>query len=700
MPRHRKLARLLRARSVRHDTLEHHRQMLDGLAHRVFTPTLKRKEALHFYVTSSVNDEARYRDSLVSANHCEEAYLRELYARKAGEGDGTIEAEPEGPFETALLGKLRLGEKNLIALIGDIGCGKSFVSDYLLRGPIDKLPHCTSPCNAGKVRVALKFDFTHDLALAALAKPGKMTGEIRAELMDEVCERIRDCLADSVGLVDEEEFLDFWEQEFQGLRGAFYDSSVFVRLRNRLRRLNKDLKTEWDDIATRQQALDEITSNTQLRFEYCARLWGYALISKHNGRFPCQLLIFDNVDALDASVQSALLGVLLSLAETSRSVVVLLLRPESLARRHKNTRVMDVVSHSGATPTDIVIDRLRRFVSDPNSFFKEEDGLPQDEFERVLNFCIHLYSEMDNSPSHPLRELIASLSGFDVRNALIFAQEIIKIDPEVRDIPSLSSGRITRELLRGGGPYYSTENQPFVDNLFCTIDEVGWNRPLIKLRIITQVCVRPRHRTSIDDILQKMVSFGYSDVEITAALNDLLDPRRQLLRSNGRDFYQPSELAERGGDIAMITAMGKGYAQHLYADLDYVQEVMYDTAIDEQHFGTPLLDQTVQDRLRLVSGFLHFLFYIDREETATFLRLGNVLEYREAFPDGLLTLRMAQNAADSIRAITSAMETDRAEDPDTTVEEYQSFSKEMADLRKLFTDLVGDAERLNGRLMA
>lgn len=700
MPRRKKLAQLLKTRPVRYKSLQHHRQLVDGLAHRVFAPMLEGEEALRQYVLSSEDDRSRYGDSILDLGSDEDpAATEDLEPLQTGDHPDDAARSDEGPFEKSLLGKLELGEKHLIAIIGDIGCGKSLVVEYLLRRPIADANHCDDICGAGGTRIAVRFDFINDRPLSELVRDGTRRGRIRVELMDEICERIRASLEDSTNLSEEDELIDFWDWEFSRLRGAFYDSSVFVRLRNRLRKLQKDRGVDLQDIEARRVVMTEVVDNVELRFQYCARLWHYALETKHNGKFLCQLLVFDNVDALDSSVQSALLSVLLSLAETARSTVILLLRPESLARRHKNTRVMDVVNHSGANPTEVVLDRLNRFAASPESFYKEAERIPPAEYERIVEFASRLYEAMRRTPSHPVRKLAESLSGFDVRNALIFAQEIIKIDPEVRDDISVSADRIARELLRGGGPFYSLEGQPFVDNLFRTIDEAGWQRPLIKLRILKLVASSPRARTMLDDILQQMTNFGYTDDgEICAALNDLLDPRRQLLRSNGQDFYAVSELAENGNDIVMVTEMGKGYSEHLYTNLDYIQEVMYDVVVDNEHLGVPMLDQTVQDRFRLVAGFLRFLFYIDRQETATYLRLSNVVEYRNKFADGLLTHGMARNAADSVRAITTAIELDRAEDSKTTADDFESLKKEMDDIRKLFTDLEQDAERLNDRL--
>jgi len=700
MPHRKKLGALVRGSSVRRSSLKQHRELLDGLAHRVFTPALDRSQTLLAYVQSSTDDVSRYRDAFLDEDAGQEAACGDTERPLDREPQGAIAGQDAmGPFETSMLGKLSLGEKNLIALVGDIGCGKSLVVEYLLRGPIDREDHCKPVCGAKGTRLAIRFDFVHDMRLAELAKDGHRRAEIRSELMEEICERMRSGLDDACGIEEPEELVTFWDQQFVRLRGAFYDSSVFVRLRNSLKVYVRDHGGNAADPAVRRSVMREVIVTPQLRFEYYARLWRYALDAKHKGKHQCQLLVFDNVDALDSSVQSSLLTALLSLAEISGCTVLLLLRPETLAKRHKNTRVMDMMSHSGATPSQVVIDRLRRFIDAPVTFYRSEERIPLDEYNRIVGFAARLYRSMRSSPHHVACRFIEALSGYDTRNALIFAQEIIKIDPEVRDDVAASDERVVREFLRGGGPFYSLEQQPFVDNLFCTLDEVGWSRPLIKPRILQLVVASPKHRTTIDRILQVMAGgFEYTEDEIAAALNDLLDPRRQLLRSNGSDSYKRSELAEDGNDVVMATAMGLGYAETLCSDLDYVQEVMYDTVVDQEHFGAPLLDQTVQDRLRLVGGFLRLLLTIDKQETAKFLQLSNVIEYRDCFPGGLLTRPMMTNAVDSVRAITSAIEAHRADEQAATADALALLKNEMDNIRKVFQDLKQDAEQLDERL--
>jgi len=693
---HLRLVDALRARPHWEDDARSRRELLDNLAHRVFTPVLDDEDAiLKLYVQSG----AGRREGVQTAQVGEEPEtggLGEAGVRRVVGAVGGPTAL--GPFERSLLGKLASGDKHLICVTGDIGCGKTLALRYLLGDPISNAPHPADHRGCRKKRLLVRLDFLNDTKLSSIVEDQLHRNALEEHLIGEVVVRIEHSIYACTSMTEQEELTGFWNDQFAEAGVHYFDTSVFGRLYNALkRRLPDGTDCATASIADRKTVRDAILEASPLpseKLEYYARFLRYVKRVKYSNNSACQVFVIDNIDGYDPIVQSKVLSVLVSTADMSRSSFVLLLRPETLARRHKNTRVMDVVPHGGASTVEIVTDRLRRFVGDPWSYFHVDEEISRDEFEKIVSFCRRALVFLGEQTAHPVTALLRDVSGGDVRNGLMLAQELVLLSPSVRDDETASAERIARELIRGSGPFYSQRTQPLVENLFTTEEAEGRGRPLMKARMLHFLIQQSDHQASLDALVQELRRFGYRDTEICTGLNDLLSEARQLLRTNARDRYTPEAIANDGQDIVRLTSMGRGYESALYTMPTYVQEAMYEAVIDPELFGAPLLAEKLDDRLHLLGGFLDYLLDSDSQEVSEYLRRADIVQYTETFPRELITRRVIDACCLAVTRITDSVEAARAEDQSCTADGLSALRARMAAVRTRFLNLRDKATQL------
>jgi len=685
----------LRARPHWEHDVQHHRAKLDGLAHRIFPPILEEDDvALRLYVQS---DAAPRR-----ASDSPPAERQQLSSNSAtpevDQADVPEEHTAElGPFETRLLAELASGEKHMVCVTGDIGCGKTLTIRYLLGHPIQDAPHADDHPDCTKKRLLVRMDLLNDQRLASIVREESSEESIEEYLIAEISERVEDSIYESTTMTKDEELVDFWNEQFAESRRSYFSSSVFSKLRNELRRgLPQGTDCAAASVEQRRIVSDAILKGKLLpseKLEYFARLLGYVKRVKYYGQHACQVFVVDNIDGFDPVVQSLVLSILVSFADFSKGEFILPLRPETLARRHRNTRVVDVVKYAGASPAEVVIDRLDRFLDDPWTYFRVEEGVTRDELEKIQSFCQRARRILAQA-THPVTTLLRDVSGRDVRNGLMFAQELIRLSPAVRDSEDASGERIARELIRAGSPFYSRQSQPFVENLFTTLDAAGRKRPLMKIRILRYLVQQSEHEASLDALVQELRLFGYKNIEVCAALNDLLGETRQLLRTNSRDTYTPDHITNDGQDLVRLTRMGLGYALELYAMPSYVQETMYDAVIEPENFAAPLLAEKLHDRLHLLGGFLDYLLTIDRQEVDEYLRRADIVQYKEVFPRELVTRHIIDECYQAVSKITDSVEAARAEDQSCTADGFAALQRRMASVRTRFHNVRDKATQM------
>lgn len=126
--------------------------------------------------------------------------------------------------------------------------------------------------------------------------------------------------------------------------------------------------------------------------------------------------------------------------------------------------------------------------------------------------------------------------------------------------------------------------------------------------------------TQLGVILRQIELFGYSiEHTVIPALNDMLRPDIQLLRSNGKSEYSFHDALTSTADSFIITEIGKGYINNLFGNLDYLQEVMLDVSVDKLPDRSLTTNLWLPEKIDLIRRFVELLYKQDKKEMESYL---------------------------------------------------------------------------------
>lgn len=558
-------------------------------------------------------------------------------------------------FAEELATKLLAPASPVLCVVGPMGCGKSTTNAKVALVEVLGREHdCGEVCGMGKRRLVAVLDFNNHPEISDL------TGEkLTDAILDLVGTALRAALVKAGGVSESEELVDFWEKELNEYDTAVSKSKAFQRLIVAVPQtigVQKD-RLRTPDLEERRKAVGTLSLSETL--DYLTRLWGYIIARKYHGRHGCAFIVLDNADSLRPLVQHKVVELVLKHARVTGPQFVILLRPEAFAHVGLGTGVVDVVAHHGASPLDVFRDRLRRFCSAPEQFFRDTDRLTSSQRTLLVNFMRVVNRTIGIDMHEAFTDFLEAAAGRSVRTGLLIAPALFQVSEsrmkEVVQRPETLSGYdLVRECLRCGEPQVKWTPRSSFQHLF-RVHSIGHGPVLVKPRVLA-LAGRRKSGIRVSEICTTLMGFSYDRHLVRDAINELMSTHCQLIRSDGSDHYDPAiDVEEYNGDAVMLTEMGAGYTRELLTSTDYLQEVMLDTYVDGDRFPDPVPFSYLYDKLRILYQFLNEISRIDALECAIFVEKYTKHAYVEVFGTHTLARDMLEGAYPSLsRVITTA----------------------------------------------
>lgn len=592
-----------------------------------------------------------------------------------------------GEYESLLLGKILRPVSPVVCIQGGMGAGKSTTINYLIHHVIGRMDSTSQndPVHSNHTRLLAHIDF-HNFGRASHFNH-EVEERQSTEMLTVLCDELR---ARSWMVIDEqEEYFQFWNQ-LVNYYFSWADKEV-----NRVTRVlitkapwirNKIDNPSPDDLVKRQELLMKLQEQDMTWYlRYLILLWCYLIRTRYNNDRGKATVILDNVDTLSPHLQRLLISLVLRNASQNGPTFVILMRPETLRRQGLADTLVDVVHHEGPTPIDMVADRLKRFCKQPDNYFKPELGLTKNQAQLIEEFLQRIEQKINDDHEDVFSCFMRHSTGSSVRMALILAQGLLLNSLHDMKNSNLTPYFLIRACVRHGNPQFQAYPKNPIDNPF-NINRIKEGRFLLKPRILNFIRDRGDDRCNLSVIRSTFALFGYPEESIKSALNEMLRNECQLLRSDGFDVYRETWGDEQ--ETLYLTAIGKGYIDHLIYSTDFVQEVMLDCYINQPSSWPKAVSiDLLTEKFDLLYLFLRELHKTDADEVASFIDRHGVYKYHKLFGGRLISLDIVQQMYLSVNRIIYSV-----------VDKYPHHKHNYMDLLSRFTSLLRMAEQKSNDL--
>jgi len=610
--------------------------LLDSLAQRIFLPNLETEKIIEYYITRENTIDRRFGLSSHMKSRSE------------------VDVSPDCPrnvlglYEKLLLNKMSKPPQNVIFLVGGVGSGKT-MSILLIKEIMQDGQHnCHQDfhlCNKTRLHIAMNFN---DIPYKNISNYGEAVTKFTQDLVL----RLSVNLHDTLKISDTLEFLDYWNYEISKQRkegGLEHSFAVIVDEMQQKEGVNWEKKGE-SAIETQKEIKLYIKENPFLFLDYQCRLWRFILEKVYKGKRSCIFTIIDNFDSASPAVQAAVRDVVISHSKRFGNTFLVCLRPETLMAKPVGIAayVIDVEPHCGPEPFDVIIDRLKRFIDDPKSFFEIEE-LP----EYLENHAIKLGKEIykNFSMNYIIKEFIECIAGSNIRCALILATNLFK---NPRGEYNFGPHELNRSMISPSYKHYEWEENNCVENIF-HVQGFTENQYLVKGRLLKYLRTGERNTRTIGDIVILLKSFGYKRQLIYKAFMEMMKPAHQLIISNAKSEYFPEDFLQSDNDRILLTYAGIGYADNLINNLTYISMVMPDCLLETLNLYKINYGQLIP-RFRLLIKFLGRLNEKDFDEIRYLRNKYGLDMYTQLFGNTMLTLDIILNVTDSLHHILLYLE--------------------------------------------
>ncbi|WP_447600337.1 hypothetical protein [Nitrospira sp. Nam80] len=590
-----------------------------------------------------------------------------------------------GPNEQYLLTKILFSKVNLLLIVGSMGTGKTRFRHFLIDEVLKRVAHPSEVESAMCPFVAV-VDFLDITWLERATRPDEVLDRVSTIL----CDRIEAAITDRGFFTLDQEVTEVWEAMLKNAAREDGQNEAVDRLRTLLR--DRDALPANIMALSRQQFQEllhirksirtVLLDNKTHRRAYWAAALRYVKEKFFANHENCCMLFVDNIDAAPLLAQQAVKVMMKPFARASKMRTIITLR-QTTYYQHFDDRVsepIDVVAHCGPSPLDIVLSRMMDCAEDID---KHSEGLSHQAVTQLAHSIPSLVSKVRSSDR--IREMMENLCGYNIRKALILAQNLVDnscYDVLNDDIASIKHSDILRALFVGNNEAYQWTNGSIMENIFQVQAEPDPNY-LIKLRILALLCNHSDTGMALGRLRDILAGFGYSLELLREALNELLVEIKELVWSDRDLMFETAEqFASANGSLLFVGQIGRGYRHYVYKQIDYVQEVMLDTYIKD-HLGVAWDYGKLEQRFRLVSLFTEKIVEMDIAEVKTFLNCAGVESYRKWFgKETLLSLDIAHSIRDSVRNIMSPKSRDQRHHP-----EYIK-SDEASKVQNVFEELL------------
>jgi hypothetical protein len=582
-----------------------------------------------------------------------------------------------GDYEGSILDKLLNPTKPVMCIQGRMGSGKTTTLRYLVDNYLnsDNDTDVIKPVLCKRVIVWVDFR--------------QMVTEEKPTIhdVDEIlCTQLWNKVHSQVN--EEDEYGRFWEYMFalnnEG-RDRFVESvvgAIMVECPEVQKR--KDVNQEMID--QRKEIKRLIRSKNILWYlKYLVLLYRFLIREKFLDNRGCAIIILDNVDSLSTELQRELVNIIIGCAHAQGPTFVILVRPETFDRNGLNDIMPDVIEHHNPEPCDVLIDRIHRFLLQPEKYLQVAGSLSVNERELLISYLQKIYPRLKRSV---FVDFVRDVSGKNIRNTLALGKGIFQLTIGEMKHKDVTPQYIIRSMIRLGPHQYRFSRNPRLANPF-DVEGITDGRYLMKIRLLNYI-VGHGGLCKTPSIIRTFSMFNSSDLEsdhrvVTDALGELLRNECQLITSNGFDAYHITPDDDQ--DEISITEIGIGYITHLIYNIHFIQEVMLDSRVPTILHVRPYYQDTLVRKIGVMVNFLRDVYHSDVDEVNTFIIKG-VANYAATFQPRLITFDIIHRAYEHTKEMLDSMKAKKRKE---IVQEYEDILVE-------FQSLVNDVTARNNQI--
>ena len=507
------------------------KELLDNLGIHIFLPELDFSKISEYYVTGKTLG-------------IKERLISKLPSNSKTPKDDFFNRLPEnaGVCEYTIINKLMSPPQNIICLLGGVGCGKTMTVNFI-KQVLENVPkHCKNPaCKGERLHIIIDFD---------QEPPFKDTSNseyARSKFAEYLAGAMKSNIHKTIRYDEEIEFVDFWDHEIKKQRKELGLHLAFSEIENRMFQKygsNWEEKTNVEGIRVRKEILEEIEKNPFLFLDYQCRLWHFALEKFYNRNRLCILVIIDNIDRASPTVQGVVRDTLISHRRRFGNTFLVCLRPDTLMAEPVGDagQVLDRQDHCGPEPYDVVIDRLERFIENPEDFLKSQE-LPENIEDHARKLGKTIYNHLTEDRTKTMKRFIENVAGNNIRTALLLATRIFTF--ERSEEYEFTSHPLIRAMISPPYRFYQSHPKSAVENVFRVRRVTEAKGLLVKPRILRYLIGSDEKEKLISELITILGLFDYDRDLIRKACNDLMEPAHQLIISDtksGKIGYKPKEF--------------------------------------------------------------------------------------------------------------------------------------------------------------
>lgn len=549
------------------------------------------------------------------------------------------EFELLGPTEQFIINKILDTPSPILYIIGGIGVGKSSFLHFFVDTIVPKIDKAGQTTSRTHV---VFYDFLQEL----YGTTYKTQSELLLQAFQEtICDKLAAELRAFFDL--EMEVTDIWEDILSSREKNPYQESIVARIRIALSNsdaLLTDLQASYNSVLKKRKKIrQEIVADRNRRITYLAVLCNYAVNRYLDGNSSKFMIIIDNVDREPTRLQQEVKVLLKTFARLSKVRIVIPSRQSTYNQRFADdlmSEITDKVPFCGVDHMDVITNRLELFLRNPEQYTPHFDSGIRDCLIKSIKYI------NENIVNHKLfLSAIGKLAGHSIRKSLVLAQYLI--DNSVYDLIEVGSRdsqekelhitNILSALYRNDEHIFNYDERSIVENIF-QVQALPGQSFLIKLRLLRLLLNCNDRGTEIQCILDALTGFDYGTDLIRHAINELKHYRKRLIWSDSvRNYFDNEEnLFNNSHSKLFLTSGGIGYADYLFFDMNYIQEVMLDTFVNPIDFDSSYYYGSIFDRVSLLFDFANAIFDQELKELERFFSKGLFNDYHAYFGDSTL----------------------------------------------------------------
>jgi len=507
-----------------------------------------------------------------------------------------------GEYERRVFFRIVLGNYHTIVLRGDMGSGKSASINRIietLRRPRKEVCGLCRQCTP----VVIKLDFNKGFEDDEL---DKLMREFRRRLYHQLRQELLDLFRKTA-------LINLLRDEVLKKSSPYAEFGPFID--------NYQNKAAWEEIPKNQRVeklFQYVHEETKHGTENISMLMNLVHLTKSglSADAGCLVLIFDNIDSVEAKAQHEILGKILSYQATAQVQALVALRRGTYTDFESGnvSYTFGTIDHTGPNIEDIILARLKYYAENWDSLPRVQ-AISKPAYRRAVKLRLDYLLENWDHPRRPIQR-VAAICGSSIRMGLFMSERFFLNSAVPYDEKPKYPDDVVRAVLVSDSP--NNEIAPddhCIANLL--LQNPAGDASLLNIRILQLVSEFENEKfgRSVRNLLEMLQEIGGWDTEdCREAFNYLLYLRRPLLWADNKTKY--ADLGKREmEDVLHITEAGRAYLNELPLDLVYIQEAALSVRWKDRYLPISVDYSKVIERFGVLRRFLEILAKQDYDQT-------------------------------------------------------------------------------------